>query len=615
MNAAGEWPTPPGNEPRSRDYRSFATISDNTGLLDTTIDQVATWLRVDKGTDLDLTSSGVHAVDGRALTVRHRRASHQTGFRLLIEEDNSGGHWTTRVTAVEDDHGSGWVSIDVISGARRYAGTPRIARYLIDALPLIDAGLQLRTSPTVIRGEADRVEDLVRLVLDPRRRMPVYVAGTDERLDSMTGQWAEKIEKWTSDVHGLGHVFVLGPAATSVLAERVGVSWSAPPWAVRTYMPGLADFSLDTPWRHRTLGTTRLTGQSDGATRVLLGGVARNLTAVQPPPQVAVTWKRAFDRVETRLLTEAIDAELDSIARSRPVPVTEPETPTGLVERATSDVGELEVVFLRIQDALGVPSLDDATLRDLARRAARDDAEVLARSRSQITSMENRIETLEDERNENREALELAQVELLESQEEMSTLRDRSSWLGKQLSAAGNHEAAFGVVPDDAMTEYPASYTDLYERASAMAESGIFLTADRATVCALDDLDTNGLTVRHAWDAILTLVDYRRARTDGVHQGDLWAYISAPPPGCRSVARKKFAARESAPTMGQYGDQRVFAVPFDVDPSGSKAMEAHFKLGRLGMKSPRLHFWDDVGTSGQIVVGYIGAHLRTVGTN
>lgn len=289
--------------------------------------------------------------------------------------------------------------------------------------------------------------------------------------------------------------------------------------------------------------------------------------------------------------------------------------PTDLVEHAVTDVGELEVVFLRIQEMLGVPSLDDVTFRDLARRAARDDAEVLAMSRSQIASMEKRIEALDDERNENREALELAQVEMLESQEEMSTLRDRSSWLGKRLAAAENHVAAFGLVPEDAVTEYPASYTDLYERASAMSESGIVLTADRATVCALDDLDTNGLTVRHAWDAILTLVDCRRARTEGAHQGDLWTYISAPPPGCRSVGRKKFAAGESAQRWASTGNQRVFAVPFDVDPSCSKTMEAQFKLGKLGIKSPRLHFWDDVSASGQMVVGYIGAHLRTVGTN
>jgi len=44
-------------------------------------------------------------------------------------------------------------------------------------------------------------------------------------------------------------------------------------------------------------------------------------------------------------------------------------------------------------------------------------------------------------------------------------------------------------------------------------------------------------------------------------------------------------------------------------------MEAHFKIGKLGMVSPRMHVLDCWVNHGKVFVGYIGAHLRVVQTN
>jgi len=44
-------------------------------------------------------------------------------------------------------------------------------------------------------------------------------------------------------------------------------------------------------------------------------------------------------------------------------------------------------------------------------------------------------------------------------------------------------------------------------------------------------------------------------------------------------------------------------------------MTAHFKLGRIGMVSPRLYFFDDYTKTGKVYIGYIGPHLTNTQTN
>ena len=64
--------------------------------------------------------------------------------------------------------------------------------------------------------------------------------------------------------------------------------------------------------------------------------------------------------------------------------------------------------------------------------------------------------------------------------------------------------------------------------------------------------------------------------------------------------------------MNQFGHHRVFPVPTQTQASGQAVMQAHFKLGWQGAVSPRMHYLDDCGKSGLIVIGYIGSHLPIV---
>lgn len=63
------------------------------------------------------------------------------------------------------------------------------------------------------------------------------------------------------------------------------------------------------------------------------------------------------------------------------------------------------------------------------------------------------------------------------------------------------------------------------------------------------------------------------------------------------------------------GGERLFAVPTGCEPSGHALMDAHFKLGRVGMVSPRMHFLDSWSKTGEVYVGYSGAHLTNTQSN
>lgn len=117
--------------------------------------------------------------------------------------------------------------------------------------------------------------------------------------------------------------------------------------------------------------------------------------------------------------------------------------------------------------------------------------------------------------------------------------------------------------------------------------------------------------VKLAWDALLTLADYVRARNERKWDLGVPQYLASTPQGFRSVGPSKFAEGETALTMDAYGATRIFPVPTSADPSGRATMQAPFKLGKIGRISPRMHVIDCWPTDGRVYVGYIGPHLPT----
>jgi hypothetical protein len=270
----------------------------------------------------------------------------------------------------------------------------------------------------------------------------------------------------------------------------------------------------------------------------------------------------------------------------------------------------------RVQQLLGLEELSDATLEGLAADAAqtltiRDEAVALARD---LTARREALDDLSDELAETRDRYEDAELAAVEAQQTMQKAVDEARYLRGILRDNAQFEAAAGGTPGDAWTQYPEDFGELLERISELEPLGVVFTGDKGTVRGLSAIDPVGRIAGMTWEVLLVISDFVASKTSGTCTS-MYDYLSNPPPGGRSFPVNKFAPNESETTMTMHGDLRVFPVPTDVDATGLVTMEAHFKLAKVGMKSPRLYLYDDVRGTGLAYVGYIGPHLRTPNTN
>lgn len=165
------------------------------------------------------------------------------------------------------------------------------------------------------------------------------------------------------------------------------------------------------------------------------------------------------------------------------------------------------------------------------------------------------------------------------------------------------------------MRSYPANFDELHQRLPELEASGVIFTGKADKMLEIDANDPLGKLAATTWEVLLVLADYVRARNAGDCDTSINGYLTKTPDQYRRFPPNKFAERESEATMKQFGDLRVFPVPKGVDPASHRAMEAHFKLGKVGMISPRMHILDCWAIHRKVLVGYIGAHLRNTQTN
>jgi hypothetical protein len=143
----------------------------------------------------------------------------------------------------------------------------------------------------------------------------------------------------------------------------------------------------------------------------------------------------------------------------------------------------------------------------------------------------------------------------------------------------------------------------------------IIFTGDAKTTIQLSAKDDLGIAVRTCWDACQVLSDYVKARRDGCWSAGVQTYLQGAPEGYRTMSPNKHAATETRVTMQEFGSFRRFPVPASVCDDEVVTMEAHFKLARIGMVSPRMHYFDDFTKTGNVYIGYIGPHLPNTQTN
>lgn len=590
---------------QSRDYRAHMQCAAGDGWMPRAVDQIACWLR-EKHLDVDLEGPSDLETAGATLSVRRISDAAGEDFSLNLVESNDTGRWTTALHVHDEPNGSDWITLSVRSGHGGFVNVPRLARYLMQVLPLGDASIEFTDRHQLFRGDA--VDRLVALLQDPTRHGLVFVAGMDDRLGIPVPTFAEKVGDWAKEVYGLAQVVVLDPAASRDFQSRVGERFSAPPWTIRTYHPGVRfDDPLDAR-RHRILGTESLASRKDHDIRRLLGDIARQQAATRPEDPAVLRARRRLERFENRRLLEAL----------QPVPAA-PETspsPSTPVEIAAPATGEpIGAELALVKRILGLETITEESLIELLERARQ-----LAGAREAVAALQQRVEdlqtireTLEDDAIQLREAVEDAQLEAELVRLDLDDREARLRWLKERLKDHNDFEASYAETPSEFQDSRPKTFGDLLKRIDSL--DSVEFTGDVSEVERLNQIDTNDAALRTAWEAVLALNDYVRARATGACTQGLPHYISHTPSGYRTFPKGKFAETETGITMQGHGKERIFSVPAEVTPQRQIAMKAHFKLARIGMASPRMHIYDGNPQIPKVYIGYIGAHLTNTQTN
>lgn len=599
----------------TRDYSALMHCGDTGPWLAEAVAQVKHWLR-EKGFDVDLDASADHSTAAATLAVRRLESGNAVDLRIQLVEEQVTGTWTTEFIAHDEPGTNDWISLVVSNSEGRFVSVPRVAKYLMQVVHLRDGLIEFSDRPHVFGPE--RLDELVELLTDDARHGPVFVAGTNENIPFPA--FAEKLSVWTKEIYGLGQVILLTPDATTAFIDRAG-AMATSPWTIRTYQPGARlDDPLDSR-RHRILGTTRLASQKDAAIRILLGDVARQQAATRPLDPVLRSTRRRFERFENRRLVEDVvvpPAAADippshlpqpgpSEAQPHVAPVDSPETGKSTTPPKPPEIGLVKRI-------LGLNEITEQALVDLAARARQWGADRTSAQALQgrVDELLSTVEQLEDANTELLDALDDEQGtnELLRV--ELDDRDGKVNWLQSRLKERGDYEAAYLGMPSEFLIERPGSFEELLDRIESI--ESVSFTGSASDVLRLSQIDTNDAALRTAWDAVLILADYAKARANGDCASGLDHYLKHTPTGYRTVSSNKFGDTETGITMRRFGKERIFPVPTSVHPAGQVEMKAHFKLARIGMTSPRMHIYDGHPAEPCVFIGYIGPHLTNTQT-
>lgn len=613
---------------RSRDYLAFMRCEEVDYQSRLVREQLSAWLR-EKNLDIGLDDDSDWASGAAKASVRVLHDGAGDDLMLtLVEDAGRNGVWTTNLISHAKQGAAGWVSLDVTNSDGNFVDVPRLARYLMQVLPLGDGTVKFEDRHQ--RFTATDIDRLTALLADEQRHGLVFVAGTDATGSIPVDAFAAKVDQWAKQVYGLAQVIVLDPAGTEAFQAAVGEEFAARTWAIRTYRPGVRFDEPTDARRHRTLSTQRLAEYSDGRVRHLLGEIAREQSATRLIEPELQRLRRRFERYENRRLAELLGAEVPAeqvtvveVVESPPVELSTvaedvEESPVEIVEASIPQIAEADLVESQLElvrEVLGIREVTRAALTKLmaAVEIPRREVVVAESMRRRIDALQAKADELENANDAILRELDDAQLEAESHLIDLDKANDKLAYLQARLKARGDFEASYAEVPAEFKTDMPNSFEELLARIADI--SGVEFTGDVDKMLRLDQIDTNGSAVRTAWDAVLTLADYVNARAAEDWDQGLRQYVEQPPSGYRSISKGKFAAGETAATMQQHGGERIFPAPPEVDPSGQVTMEAHFKLAKIGMVSPRMYVFDAHPKVPKVFIGYIGAHLTNTQTN
>lgn len=557
--------------------------------------------------------------DGRGSAETTSVIENEKIYRLRVSEKNE-QDVTYSSTILIGDIPDPWIWINIVNDNNQYVAVPRVAKYLLEKFDLFDADWAMQPEATRIGPE--HVLNLVSMIRDRKRRIPLILAGSSDEPE-MRDVFQQGLETWGNHVFGMGAVAILDPEATDRFNEIVGKSFAVSPWSLRTFLP---EIELDDPSsarHHRFLGTRRLVEERPERVAFRLGNIVRSIAASTSVPSIVLDSVHKLEQESHRRLIHALDP---SVRIDQSSLIRRSLAPTSAIS-TDPQIGEFHQLRIQVKMAcewLEIPSLDEDNILLVAEAVdyRKRNESVFLRVKDQLNKLESENASLRKDQSDMYEIFGLFEKDVANAEERSRSLDKQVVRLQNQVSrlqsSLARHEDPATVYgEEETSSEFPTpeNMEDLLDKLVGLRAYGVYFTGDESVVEDLDRLDNTGSIVEVAWDCIVSCVDYLRAKAEGACRGNMHDYLHNPPSGFRTVAPAKHASRESDSTLNQYGNLRIFKVPADVDPTETILMQAHFKLPRAGMSSPRMHYYDDSNNSGGIYIGYIGPHLRIDGTN
>jgi hypothetical protein len=622
-------------------YRSVFSLRHGQNAVVLAAEQFRSWL-VLKGYGRVAVVPGVHdiAAGVRLVVTELGPPDGSRSLRYQLTESSSGGDWVTTVTVHRDGREDDWIWVDVdappsASGAAPsddrlvkdvdaadawWTGVPHMVRVILSAAQARDGEMTLSARPALVTA-AD-VDGLISAICDPGRRGTALVAAPVP--DVPAPEMISHVERLTRECVGLAGIYVLDIEAAALLDQSFAPSHSVPLGAIRTFMPEVDPASAVDARRHRVLLARTIAEQAPGKLAHLLGRAHRSRALNLPlPPRVAQV-DRLLSREEPATILRAIQETPPGPFARRPgdaaADLAQPGPAATTAVREVAIAGELLTSLVsEFQSGAAAAGLlggpDDMTMRfrELlaeGRGVLRGHQEISRR----LAALQDRLDDVEDDRDLLRARLEDEQLDHAETQAELLKAKLELDRLRGIISRSGRVDQTRAAA---AAAQSPVTFAELLERLDGRVLSSVIFTGDPKSALELDDFDPLGTWAAKSWDVLRVLDGYAAARRRGEFSKGVHAYLGHTPPGRPGYPPGAHSTQESeaverSPRLRKL---RVFPVPEGIDPSGAIFMDAHFKVARKGLISPRIHYHDDASQTGLIYVGYIGKHLPNAHTN
>jgi hypothetical protein len=255
-------------------------------------DEMRAWLR-SKDYDVDAFDRDDSRI-APGVVLLHRSANAADGTRSerwQLREHQSDGAWVFSLTvhapgsAAPPEQTWFWIEagFELKAGQAatesHTAGPPRVVRGLLGVVPAQDSLAALTETPLIVRQ--DGVDELIDIICDPDRRLPMLVASAHPAIQFE--EWRPVIERATRPLPGLASIYMLDPLATQQLSVAVPSSHGVWGGAIRTYLPGVDPAVADEAARHRVLGASQLAANPSRAAHIL-SALPRRLALEAPVP-------------------------------------------------------------------------------------------------------------------------------------------------------------------------------------------------------------------------------------------------------------------------------------------------------------------------------------------